>query len=471
MADFWMKLHVDIIESRDFARLSDIAWRIYFEMSLLSKKTTNDGTLGSEEDIAWSLRRSVELIHAALTELEEAGFVSRTDSGWKIDDFESSQAATTATERSVRFRERARRMKPPQGKTEQEASCNATATECCTNCNETATEEKQQENGSATERETNCNATATERCTNCNETATERCTEKEIELRAESEKELIPESERELEGESERETEKTDDPAVLPRESRTSRDPTLNASAPVFGGQKNAEEPPPEARMVESAKSGATSGKNVDGSGKTQDWGHPNHEPPSPADCQQNKSTKTPEAAPTAARSAPKREYGEFQNVRLTDAELLRLIGRFPRDWTQRIERLGGWKKAKGKAMSSDYAAILNWARRDGDGGDTAGAEAFAAGIPKDSVMEAARKVRTLTTEEVTRLGALGSAERARTLRLVPAGEDLSFFLGAELSDYWRARLLTSVSDERLLGYLAGTIELSEEEFKTETER
>lgn len=178
-------------------------------------------------------------------------------------------------------------------------------------------------------------------------------------------------------------------------------------------------------------------------------------------------------AGPAGGEASPerKREYGEFRNVRLTDAELLRLIGRFPRDWTQRIERLGGWKKAKGKAMSSDYAAILNWARRDGDGGDTAGAETFATGIPKDSVMEAARKVRTLTADEAARLGALGSAERARTLRLVPAGEDLSFFLGAELSDYWRARLLTSVSDERLLGYLAGTIELSEEEFKTETER
>ena len=175
-------------------------------------------------------------------------------------------------------------------------------------------------------------------------------------------------------------------------------------------------------------------------------------------------------AGPAGGEASPerKREYGEFQNVRLTDAELLRLIGRFPRDWTQRIERLGGWKKAKGKAMSSDYAAILNWARRDGDGGDTAGAEAFAAGIPKDSVMEAARKVRTLTAEEVTRLGALGSAERARTLRLVPAGEDLSFFLGAELSDYWRTRLLTCIPDDRLLGYLAGTIELSEEEFKDE---
>lgn len=191
--------------------------------------------------------------------------------------------------------------------------------------------------------------------------------------------------------------------------------------------------------------------------------GPPSNEPAGPAG---GTSGTGGEASPER-----KREYGEFRNVRLTDAELLRLIGRFPRDWKQRIERLGGWKKAKGKAMSSDYAAILNWARRDGDGGDTAGAEAFAAGIPKDSVMEAARKVRTLTTEEVTRLGALGPAERARTLRLVPAGEDLSFFLGAELSDYWRARLLTSVSDERLIGYLAGTIELSEEEFKTETER
>lgn len=191
--------------------------------------------------------------------------------------------------------------------------------------------------------------------------------------------------------------------------------------------------------------------------------GPPSNEPAGPAG----------RASRTGGEASPERkhEYGEFRNVRLTDAELLRLIGRFSRDWTQRIERLGGWKKAKGKAMSSDYAAILNWARRDGDGGDTAGAEAFAAGIPKDSVMEAARKVRTLTAEEVTRLGALGPAERARTLRLVPAGEDLSFFLGAELSDYWRAQLLTSVSDERLLGYLAGTIELSEEEFKTETER
>ena len=197
--------------------------------------------------------------------------------------------------------------------------------------------------------------------------------------------------------------------------------------------------------------------------------GPPSNEPAGPAG-PAGPTGGTSGTSGTGGEASPerKREYGEFQNVRLTDAELLRLIGRFPRDWTQRIERLGGWKKAKGKAMSSDYAAILNWARRDGDGGDTAGAEAFAAGIPKDSVMEAARKVRTLTAEEVTRLGALGPAERARTLRLVPAGEDLSFFLGPELSDYWRTRLLTCIPDDRLLGYLAGTIELSEEEFKDE---
>ena len=79
--------------------------------------------------------------------------------------------------------------------------------------------------------------------------------------------------------------------------------------------------------------------------------------------------------------------------------------------------------------------------------------------------------VQTCALPISTRLGVLDPVTRARTLRLVPAGEDLSFFLGAELSDYWRARLLTSVSDERLIGYLAGSIELSEEELKTETER
>lgn len=110
MADYWMKMHVDVINSRDFARLSDSAWRTYFEICLLTKSTTNDGALGDESDIAWFLRKSEDQVLDALTELEENGFVTRTDTGWFIDDYESSQAKMDNTERSARFREKQRKL-------------------------------------------------------------------------------------------------------------------------------------------------------------------------------------------------------------------------------------------------------------------------------------------------------------------------------------------------------------------------
>jgi len=108
MADYWMKMHVDVINSRDFARLSDSAWRTYFEICLLTKSTTNDGSLGDESDIAWFLRKSEDQVLDALTELEENGFVTRTDTGWFIDDYESSQAKMEAGERMKRKREKDR---------------------------------------------------------------------------------------------------------------------------------------------------------------------------------------------------------------------------------------------------------------------------------------------------------------------------------------------------------------------------
>lgn len=60
-----------------------------------------------------------------------------------------------------------------------------------------------------------------------------------------------------------------------------------------------------------------------------------------------------------------KKKYGEFQNVLLSDEELDRLRGRFA-DWQERIERLSGYVAASGRCYKSHYAAILNWARRDG---------------------------------------------------------------------------------------------------------
>lgn len=60
-----------------------------------------------------------------------------------------------------------------------------------------------------------------------------------------------------------------------------------------------------------------------------------------------------------------KLRYGEFANVLLTDSELARLKKDYPRDWSQRIERLSSYKESTGKRYRSDYATIRGWAQRD----------------------------------------------------------------------------------------------------------
>lgn len=60
-----------------------------------------------------------------------------------------------------------------------------------------------------------------------------------------------------------------------------------------------------------------------------------------------------------------KKPYGEFKNVYLTDIELKKLKEKFPQDYKDRIETLSAYKKSKGKRYKSDYATILNWARKE----------------------------------------------------------------------------------------------------------
>ncbi len=58
--------------------------------------------------------------------------------------------------------------------------------------------------------------------------------------------------------------------------------------------------------------------------------------------------------------------YGEFENVRLTDAQLDKLNARFPPEQVQReIEALSGYMRSKGKRYADHYATLLNWLRRD----------------------------------------------------------------------------------------------------------
>ena len=64
-------------------------------------------------------------------------------------------------------------------------------------------------------------------------------------------------------------------------------------------------------------------------------------------------------------KEIPKRVYGEFENVRLTDPELEKLRERFPNDYLDWIETLSRWKASNGKKKVNDYATILAWERRE----------------------------------------------------------------------------------------------------------
>ncbi len=79
-----------------------------------------------------------------------------------------------------------------------------------------------------------------------------------------------------------------------------------------------------------------------------------------------NLATSVPEiTTETTPKDHSKKRYGEFENVRLTDDEHQKLAMRFGGGVDDRIERLSGYKKSKGKTYRDDYATILNWARRD----------------------------------------------------------------------------------------------------------
>ncbi len=65
----------------------------------------------------------------------------------------------------------------------------------------------------------------------------------------------------------------------------------------------------------------------------------------------------------------PKKPYGEFQNVLLTDTEYQRLQDQFNSETNSLIERLSSYMASKGKRYKNHYATILNWKRKDGNNG------------------------------------------------------------------------------------------------------
>ena len=65
------------------------------------------------------------------------------------------------------------------------------------------------------------------------------------------------------------------------------------------------------------------------------------------------------------ALEEPKKELGEFRNVRLTDRELKELKEFYPSYWRQYIEKLSMFKESTGKEYASDFATLKSWLTED----------------------------------------------------------------------------------------------------------
>ena len=61
----------------------------------------------------------------------------------------------------------------------------------------------------------------------------------------------------------------------------------------------------------------------------------------------------------------PRRAYGRYQNVFLTDEELADLQASFPTVWGQYIEKLSEYMASTGKRYQSHAATIRRWAGED----------------------------------------------------------------------------------------------------------
>ncbi|MEN6507016.1 MAG: hypothetical protein ABFD92_20975 [Planctomycetaceae bacterium] len=111
----WIKLYTEILRDPKMGRLTDRqGWT--FTRLLLLAGTVDGGTLGSLEDIAWSLRIQPVDLSDDLAVLSELGMVEQSQIGdWTVVNFEKRQARPPSaepeavTERVKRHRENMKR--------------------------------------------------------------------------------------------------------------------------------------------------------------------------------------------------------------------------------------------------------------------------------------------------------------------------------------------------------------------------
>ena len=111
MADYWIKLYIEILDDPKMATLPDRLWRRIVELFLLSGRLYPDksGRLPNAQQIAWSLRLPTDDVLHDLEQIASTGIIVPTTNGWLIPAFAARQAAASNTERVRAHRERKRK--------------------------------------------------------------------------------------------------------------------------------------------------------------------------------------------------------------------------------------------------------------------------------------------------------------------------------------------------------------------------
>lgn len=106
MADYWMKLYIEILDDPKMATLPDRVWRRVIELFLVAKRLGKDGHLPETRQIAWMLRMSPDELDADLAQVVHTGIIEREVGGWFIPKFAQRQAPVPDAERKAQERDR-----------------------------------------------------------------------------------------------------------------------------------------------------------------------------------------------------------------------------------------------------------------------------------------------------------------------------------------------------------------------------
>ena len=106
MAEYWMKLYMEILDDPKMATLPDRLWRRVIELFLLAGRFNKQGHLPDTRQLAWVLRTSPDDLDMDLRQIESIGVIQRTGEGWYVVNFQKRQAPSTEAERKRQQRER-----------------------------------------------------------------------------------------------------------------------------------------------------------------------------------------------------------------------------------------------------------------------------------------------------------------------------------------------------------------------------